>query len=58
MWGKVTYREKTAVARMNEIEGRVGKPSSGGDVVNLEHDVVRRGPCGNRGCIEILNTLR
>ena len=51
MRGRVTYREKTAVSSMDEVEGSVGKTGAGGNVMNLEVDVLGRGPRGNRGCI-------
>jgi len=51
MRGRVTYREETAVSSVNESEGFVGKPGPGGNVVNLEVDVLWRGPRGNRSYI-------
>jgi len=53
MWGRVTYREKAAVSSMDEVEGSVGKPSVGGNIVNLEVHVLWGGPRGNRGCIGV-----
>lgn len=58
MWGRVTYREKAAVPSVNEVEGRVGKPSFRGDVVKLEDDVLWRAPCGNRSYVGAFSTLR
>ena len=53
MWGRVTYREKTAVSGVNKVEGTVGKPGAGGNVVKLEVDVLGRRPRGNRGWIRV-----
>lgn len=53
MWGMVPYREKTAVSSMNKVEGRVVKPCPGRNVVDLEVDLYRRGPCGDRNYIWI-----
>ena len=39
--------------RMNEVEGRLGKPSLDGGVLDLEEDVLRRGPGGDRSYIGI-----
>lgn len=51
MQGRVTYREEAAVSSVNEIEGFVGKPGPSGNVVNLEVNVLRRDPRGNRSCV-------
>lgn len=53
MEGRVTYSEKAAVPSVNEVEIPAGKPGAGGNVVNLEIDVLRRGPRGNRNYIGI-----
>lgn len=50
---RVTYREKAAVASVNEVEGSVGKPGVGGNIVNLKVHVLWRSPRGNRGCIGV-----
>ena len=52
MWERVTYAEKAAVPCMNEVEVRVRESSPGGDVLDLEVDVLRRAPCGDWSCID------
>lgn len=49
---KVTYWEEAAVTSVNEIEGSGRKPGAGGNIMNLEVDVIRRGPRGNWRCIK------
>ena len=50
---KVPYREKTAVASVNEVKGRAGEPRAGGNVMDLEIDILWRSPSGDRDCIGI-----
>jgi hypothetical protein len=51
MRGRVTYREEVAVSSVNEVEGSIGKPGAGGNVMNLEVNVLWWGPRGNRSWI-------